>query len=157
MNLHLVKVDAADAEEMLRMQRRCFAKHFQRYRDVKSPYKQSAEQMRLRIQYEHGYYYAVVWNKRRVGGLFLIEREPGWFHVGILYILPMYQGKGVGQAVLGIAEKLHRNVRKWTLDCPEDLPLNRRCYEKSGYRLTGETEVVNDHLTLVYYQKERPV
>ncbi|MFT9077434.1 GNAT family N-acetyltransferase [Ethanoligenens sp.] len=157
MNLHLVKVGAADAEEMLRMQRKCFAAHYQRYRDIKSPYKQSIEQMCLRIQYEHGFYYAIVWNKRRVGGLFLIKREHNWYHVGILYVLPMFQGKGLGQAVLAMAEQLHGNVQRWTLDCPKDLPLNRRCYEKSGYRLTGETEVVNGRLTLVYYQKERPV
>jgi GNAT superfamily N-acetyltransferase len=155
MDLQLIKATSADAEIMLRLQRKCFAKHFERYHDVSSsPYNETLGKMLFRINYEKGSYYKIVSNNILVGCIWVFEKEPEIFRVGIVYILPKYQSKGIGQKTLTMAENLHNVAKLWEIDCPEDLSINRRCYEKVGYKLTGEKEVINEKLTLVYYKKE---
>jgi len=61
-----------------------------------------------------------------------------------LYVLPAYQGRGVGSALHDLAlERLGasgvREARLWTL---EGNASGRRFYERRGWSLTGETRVV---------------
>jgi GNAT superfamily N-acetyltransferase len=65
-------------------------------------------------------------------------------YLGTLYVLPVYQGRGVGSALHDLAlERLgalgFREARLWTL---EGNASGRRFYEKRGWTLTGETRVV---------------
>ena len=140
---------------MLNMQKICFKKHFETYQDHSgSPYTEVLEKMVFRINYEKGSYYKIVSSNTLIGGIWVFEKEAKIYRVGIIYIIPEYQSKGVGQKALAMAENLHPDAAGWELDCPEDLIVNRRCYEKSGYKLTGEKEIINDKLTLVCYKKE---
>jgi len=139
---------------MLNIQKKCFKKHFERYQDVSgSPYKEILEKMFFKINHQKGSYYKIVSSDTLIGGIWVFEKEAKIFRVGIVYILPEYQCKGVGQKALSIAENMHRDANGWELDCPEDLSINRHCYEKAGYTLTGVKEIINDKLTLVYYKK----
>lgn len=61
-----------------------------------------------------------------------------------LYVLPTYQGAGVGSALHDLAvERLRaqgfREARLWTLEGNE---AGRRFYERRGWSLTDETRVV---------------
>ena len=155
MDFQLVRANADDAQDLLSMQRKCFKKHFERYQDFSgSPYKEELEKMLFKINHEQGNYYKIVSYKTCIGGIWILEKESKIFRVGIVYILPEYQGKGVGQKALAMAEKLHGDAKGWELDCPEDLAVNRRCYEKAGYTLTGEKEIINERLTLLSYKKD---
>jgi len=87
-------------------------------------------------------------------GVWVYEKAPKLYRIGIMYITPEFQCKGVGQKALAIAESLFPEAESWELDCPADLSLNRHCYEKVGYRLTEETKIINDELTLVFYKKD---
>jgi len=139
---------------MLDMQKKCFKKHYERYQDISgSPYNEILEKMLFRINYEKGSYYKIVSSNTPIGGIWVIEKEPKIFRVGIVYVLPEYQGKGIGQKALSMAENMHSDAKGWELDCPEDLTINRHCYEKAGYKLTGEKEKINENLTLVCYKK----
>jgi len=154
MDFQLVRATADDAQDLLNMQRKCFKNHFERYQDLSgSPYKELLEKMLFKINHEQGSYYKIVSSKVLIGAIWIFEKESKIFRVGILYILPEYQGKGVGQKALAMAENLHGDAKGWELECPEDLSVNRRCYEKAGYILTGEKEIINDRLTLLYYKK----
>ena len=42
----------------------------------------------------------------------------------------------------------------WELDTILQEPKNCHLYEKMGYRQTGRTEVINERLTLVFYEKK---
>jgi GNAT superfamily N-acetyltransferase len=154
MDVQLIRATANDAQNMLNMQKKCFKKHFEKYQDLSgSPYKEVLEKMLFRINYEKGSYYKIVSANTLIGGIWVFEKESKIFRVGIVYILPEYQSKGVGQKALAMAENLHRDAKGWELDYPEDLSINRRCYEKTGYTLTGEKEMINEKLTLVCYKK----
>lgn len=156
MDLHLIKATAVDAETMLELQKKCFAMHFERYHDVeKSPYNDTTDKILSRITRGKSNYYKMILGKLLVGCLWVVEKEPEIFRIGIVYVIPQYQNKGIGQQAFAMAESLHSNAICWELDCPEDLARNRHCYEKLGYKLTGEQEIVNDKLTLVYYRKQK--
>ncbi len=153
MEVRLVRAVESDAEELLLIQRECFRSEYEKYKDDGSPYRLSLERMRGKIAYAGGAYYRIVYQAATVGGIWVYEKEPGTYRMSILYVLPAYQGRGIGQKSLMMVEDLHQDVIHWELDCPDDLPINRHCYEKAGYRLTGKKEVINDRLTLVCYQK----
>jgi len=157
MELQLILAAAVDAQDMLTMQKVCFKKHFERYHDLESPYNDTLEKMLVRINFEKGCYLKIVYMNKLVGGVWVFEKDWKVFHIGIIYILPEYQSKGIGQKVLEMVENYHTDAKFWELDCPEDLSMNRRCYEKAGYKLTGENKIINENLSLVYYRKESSV
>lgn len=76
-----------------------------------------------------------------------------------IFIMPEFQGRGIAQKALRLCEEAHGSGN-WELDTILQEPKNCHLYEKMGYRRTGKTEVVNDRLTLVFYEKretgERP-
>ncbi len=150
----LVKAMETDAEDMLELQIECFSPHYARYQDESSPAKESLERMIFKINFKNGCYYKIMKDNRHIGGIFAGFKEQGLYRIEIIYISPQFQCKGIGQHALAMAEKLHPEAAVWELDCPSDLVINRRCYEKAGYILTGETKEVNDKLTLVFYRKK---
>lgn len=155
MNIQLIKATTSDAEAMQKMQIESFTPHFQHYKDVaKSPVNESLEKMLYRINYEKGSYFKIIVDNIHAGCVWVCIDEPKLYRIGIMYISPEFQCKGVGQKTLAIAESLFPEAESWELDCPADLPLNRHCYEKVGYRLTEETKIINDELTLVFYRKD---
>lgn len=59
---------------------------------------------------------------------------------------------GTQKAIL-LCEKMHGN-KCWELDTILQEAQNCHLYEKMGYRQTGKTEVINERLTLVFYEKK---
>ena len=155
MNILLIKAATSDAESMHQMQIESFTPHFQRYKDVAtSPVNESLEKMQYRINYEKGCYYKIMADNHHAGCVWVYEKARNLYRIGIIYIAPEFQGKGVGQKALAISESLFPEAESLELDCPADLTLNRNCYEKVGYKFTGETKFINDKLTLVFYRKD---
>ena len=48
---------------------------------------------------------------------------------------------------------MHPEVKTWKLDTIKQEPRNCHLYEKCGFVRTGQEEVVNERLTLVFYEK----
>lgn len=69
-----------------------------------------------------------------------------------VFVLPEFQGKGIAQEAIRLCEKIHGNENR-ELDTILQEPKNCHLYEKLGYRQTGKTEVINERLTLVFYEK----
>jgi GNAT superfamily N-acetyltransferase len=154
MNISLKKATASDAEDMLGMQKECFKTHFERYQDVEtSPVNEPIEKMLFKINYENGAYFKIMVDDIHAGCVRVYEKSPKLYRIGIIYVLPEFQNKRIGQKALMLAESMYPVAEAWELDCPSDLPINRKCYETAGYKLTGEIEIINDKLTLVYYRK----
>ena len=154
MKIELINATASDAKAMLEIQKECFKLHFERYQDVEtSPVNESIEKMMFKINYDSGGYFKIMVDNIHAGCVRVYEKSPKLYRIGIIYILPEFQNKGIGQKALALVESMFPEAEAWELDCPDDLAINRKCYEKAGYRLTGETEIINDKLTLVYYRK----
>ena len=153
MNVKLIRADLADSEKLLEIQKICFAPHLERYQDFDTnPAMASIEKVQWRIQNENfnKIYYYDIW----VGSINIIKLdEIGAYKLHTINILPEYQGKGIGQTAIKMAEDIFSDAESWMLETLEDMPDNRHVYEKLGYRFTGKTEKINDKLTIVFYKK----
>ena len=66
--------------------------------------------------------------------------------------MPEFQGKGIAQKAIRLCEEMHGN-ENWKLDTILQESKNCHLYEKMGYRQTGKTKVINERLTLTFYEK----
>ena len=154
MNVILVKADIEDSEKLLEIQKICFAPHLERYQDFDTnPALASLEKVKWRIQNEN--FYKILYGDIWVGSINIIKLdEVGNYKLHIINILPEYQRKGIGQTAIKKAEDIFSDAKTWFLETIEDMPDNRHVYEKVGYKFTGKTEIINDKLTLVFYEKK---
>ena len=67
--------------------------------------------------------------------------------------MPEFQGEGIAQKAIRLCEEIHGN-ENWELDTILQEPRNCHLYEKMGYRQTDKTEVINEKLTLIIYEKK---
>ena len=70
-----------------------------------------------------------------------------------LFILPRYRNLGIAQEAITAVENIH-GKNNWELDTILQEAGNCYLYEKMGYQSTGKTEVINDKLTLTFYEKK---
>lgn len=157
MNISLLKAEPVDAERLLEIQKICFSPHLERYQDYEtSPAMASLERIKWQIENEN--FFKILLNHIWVGSIGIKEMDGiGHYYLHILNILPEYQGKGVGQAAIRLAEERFPNAKSWCLETLEDMPGNRHVYEKAGYIFTGKTERISEKLTLVHYHKGEAV
>ena len=85
-------------------------------------------------------YYKIIYNNSIVGVILLSYTGREHARVDRLYILPEYQGSGLGSKVLKSIEELFPEVNEWSLDTIQQSPRNHYFYEKNGYKLVGEDE-----------------
>ena len=83
----------------------------------------------------------------------MIKPQTAKFIISLLAVLPQYQGQGIAQQALSVIENLHKDVDRWFLDTILQEPGNCHLYEKLGYRRSGKIEIINDKMTLVFYEK----
>ena len=85
---------------------------------------------------------------------FVIKLENGVYEVGCLYVLPEYQGKGIGTRAI---QFLMTNLEDWkilTLVTPLDKKQNVKFYtEKCGFRI--ESTERDGNVELVRFVAER--
>ena len=70
-----------------------------------------------------------------------------------IFIMPKHRNKGYAQQAILEAERLHGSAH-WQLDTNLQECGNCYLYEKLGYHQTGKTEVINDRMTIVFYEKD---
>lgn len=69
-----------------------------------------------------------------------------------LFVLPDFQDHGVARR--RFAKRRRATAREgWSLGTILQEPKNCHLYEKLGYRRTGASKVINDRMTLVFYEK----
>ena len=153
MKIKLIKATVDDAQNLLAMQKICFMPHLQRYRDYESsPATATIDTILWIIENEN--YYKIMYDNKCVGAINVRkDNDLGEYKLRTINILPEYQGKGVGQVAIPLAEQLFPDATKWYLETLADMPENRHLYEKMGYVFTGKTEMINERLTLVFYEK----
>lgn len=153
MRVRLVPATAEDAPRLLEIQKACFAPHLARYGDVESS-PATASLAHILGLIGNDFFYKILageaWvgsiNIRRLGG-------DGRYKLHMINILPEHQGRGIGQAAIALAERKFPDARRWYLETLADMAGNRHVYEKLGYAFTGQTEKINEKLTLVFYEK----
>nr|MBR4279516.1 GNAT family N-acetyltransferase [Clostridia bacterium] len=154
MNVELVRAHMTDAEVLWRMQRTAFATLLERYQDFDlSPGNEPLEKVQWRLSLPATYFYFIRVDGENAGAIRVIDHHDGSAKkISPLFIMPEHQGKGIAQTAIRAAEAIHGS-ENWQLDTILQEKGNCHLYEKMGYRQTGETKVINDRMTLVFYKK----
>ena len=155
MNIELKKASISDAELLHQMQIKAFIPLLQKYEDYDtSPGNESVERILQRFRQPFTDYYFVLLDKVEVGGIRIMRLDDGLrCKISPLFILPEYQGLGIAQETLRLVEEIYSPSKGWELDTILQEQGNCYLYEKLGYKRTGETKVINDKMTLVFYKK----
>lgn len=154
--MELIRAELKDAEKILAMQRAAFWELYQRYQDTQTnPAMETLDRMQGRFKYPFLYYYLIRENGQDIGAVRIYdEKEEGKDKVlSSIFILPSYRNQGFAQKAIRQVEKIHGTAH-WKLDTIGEEKGNCYLYEKMGYRRTGETEKINDKMTLVFFRKE---
>lgn len=152
----LLRADIDDAKELHAMQIKAFRELLEKYQDFDtSPANESVEKVEARLQQDFTYYYFICIGRQKAGAVRVIDKKENGINKRIspIFILPEFQGKGIAQKAIRLCEEIHGN-ENWELDTILQEPKNCHLYEKMGYRQTGKTEVINERLTLTFYEKK---
>lgn len=157
MRISLCRSEVRDAAAIHEMQTKAFMPLLEKYQDYEtSPANESLERIVSRINQSFTEYYIIKSYDIPVGGIRIVRKDNKTYRVSPVFILPEHQGKGIAQKVFEIIEQIYNDARKWELDTILQEQGNCYLYEKLGYKRTEKTEVINDKMTIVYYEKYIP-
>ena len=155
MDIQLIKATVKDAEQIWTMQTESFAELLDRYQDFEtSPACEPIDKVICRLEQSNTYYYFIKADEKIAGAIRVVDNSDGsWKRISPLFILPEFRNQGIAQKAIEKAEAIHGNTG-WSLDTILQEKGNCHLYEKMGYRQTGETKIINEKMTLVFYRKE---
>ncbi|MBQ6251131.1 GNAT family N-acetyltransferase [Ruminococcus sp.] len=147
-------IDKKECEQLWRMQVDAFSDLLEKYRDYDiSPANEPMSRVMERLEQPFTYYYFIMDGDTAVGAIRVVDMKDGSpKRISPIFIMKEHRGKGFAKAAIRAAEKLH-GADNWSLDTILQEEGNCRLYEEMGYRRTGDTQVVNERMTLVFYEK----
>ncbi len=157
MEVKLVRADINDAEEIHAMQVVAFQELLEKYQDYDtSPASEGVDKVEWRLRQDVTYFYFICAENKKVGAVRVIDsKEHGKNkRISPIFIMPEFRGRGIAQEAMRLCEDMHGS-ENWELDTILQEPGNCHLYEKMGYRQTGRTEVINERMTLVFYEKAK--
>ena len=145
-----------NAKELHAMQVEAFKELLEKYQDFDtSPANENMEKVEARLKQDFTFYYFICIGQQKAGAIRIVDQKENGKNKRIspLFILPEFQGKGIAQKAIRLCEEMHGN-ENWELETILQEPKNCHLYEKMGYCQTGKTEVINERLTLTFYEKK---
>ncbi|MBR3459723.1 MAG: GNAT family N-acetyltransferase [Clostridia bacterium] len=156
MDIEVSRFGENDIDTVFAIQRAAYESLYEKYHDDgTNPYTESKETVFRKYTREGttGYLFAV--DGIAVGAVRInIDDTNKTGRVSALCVLPKYQNKGIAQKALLEIERLHPDVERWFLDTILEEAGNCHLYAKIGYKKTEKTEVINEKMTLVFYEKK---
>ena len=150
--MHLKVVLEEDLKKVLEMQKIGFAEWDSKYHDyivTKEPF----EKLLARFKRPGVFYYFIVKNKEPIGVICVrIDEATGIKRISPIWIMPEYINQGYGQKAIKLLEEIY-GTSDWVLRTAIDEERNIHFYQKLGYKLTDDIEVMNKYLTLVLLTK----
>ena len=154
MEVSLVKTDLSHAPIIHEMQIKAFKSLLVIYQDYEtSPGSETVERIISRMNQSFTAYYIIHYSDIPVGAIRIVTKDNHIYRVSPIFIVPEYQGRGIAQKVFEIIEMMHSDAKVWELDTIMQERGNCYLYEKVGYKRTGKEQVINDKMTIVYYEK----
>lgn len=152
MNITLQRIGIEEAWDILIMQRQAYKYSYRKYNEI-SPIKETLEDIKNKFRQKSTYYYYIKLDDTIVGVIRVIDNKDGKVKsIDPIFILYKYRNNGIAQNAVHLIEQIHGQYN-WKLNTVLQEKSNCYLFEKLGYRKTGETKVINDSTTLVYYIK----
>jgi N-acetylglutamate synthase-like GNAT family acetyltransferase len=154
MDISLIKSGLDEASIIHEMQIKAFKPLLDKYQDFEtSPANESVERIINRMNQAFTDYYIIKSSDITVGAVRIVRKENKAYRVSPVFILPDYQGRGIAQTVFTMIEDIYNDARVWELDTIMQEQGHCYLYEKLGYKKTVKTEVINEKMTLIFYEK----
>lgn len=154
MNITLKKAIQSDAKAIFDIQKKAFLPLLETYKDYDTnPANEKINRVISRIHHPNGGFYKIMYDNLLVGAICIYAVEETQFWISPMFILPHYQGKGIAQKVIRLAEEMFPEATSWELKTLLEEKRNCYLYEKMGYIRIGERRNLNEKATLVHYQK----
>lgn len=156
--VELVLATEKDAELLHQMKYEAFLPLYEKYHDDEtSPVKEQMEKVIRCIQMENSDYYLIKFQKEFVGGVRVVERQVGIFHISPIFILPQFQNQGIGYLAIKMLVTTYPQAITWRLDTILEEKGNCILYEKCGFIKTGKKNKITENMTLIDYEKSNVV
>ena len=155
MKIDLIRASLKDTKEIWEMQVKSFGELLDKYQDFETnPASELISNIEIRLKQNFTFFYFICIDNKKVGAIRIIDHkeENKNKRISPIFILPKYRNKGIAQSVIKICEEIHGN-NNWELSTILQEKGNCYLYEKLGYHSTGKTQVINDRLTLIFYEK----
>ncbi len=158
------KTVAEDARILSDIQKQAFYPLYEIYHDSANPCLRGVEDVSNRLDSPYFRYFTILEDGVIVGGIlykcagrgiFFEQLKKGECYLQRVYIRPDRQCKKIAQRAILLCEKELADAVYFTVDFPEDLVKNRKCYEAAGFRDTGKRQEVEPGLTLACFEKHR--
>ena len=155
MSIKLKRISMEECETLWKMQVDAFAELLEKYQDYDiSPANEPMSRVEERLRQPFTYYYFIMDGETAVGAIRVVDMKDGSRkRISPVFIIKKHRGKGYAQAAMKAAEELH-GADNWALDTILQEKGNCYLYEKMGYHQTGETEIINEKMIIVNYEKE---
>ena len=152
--MELKRATLKDTEAIWKLQVEAFTDLLTKYQDYDtSPANESIEKTEMRLSQSFTYFYYIIVDENIVGAIRIVDKKDGRRKkISPLFIMPEYRGRGYAQQAIAETEQIH-GQDNWELGTILEEKGNCHLYEKMGYHKTGQTEVINDKMTIVFYEK----
>lgn len=153
--VELILATVDDAELIHRMKREAFLPLYEKYHDDETtPVNETIESIIGKLNNPDSQYYLIRWRGENAGAVRIARRlKKDVLFISPLFILPEYQNRGIGQAVIRQVIDLYPDVVTWRLDTIKQEEGNCHLYEKCGFVRVGDEHIINESMTLVDYEK----
>lgn len=134
-NVELEKAKVKDAHELLAMQKESFKSYIDKYGKFDTnPYYMTLHRIEFNIKYRFGDYQKIIYNGKLVGAIFAfaLDESNAW-KIAQLYVLPEYEGIGIGSLAIEEFFKLHNDVKEWYADTINEEKQNLDFYKSHGF------------------------
>lgn len=155
MGIQLIRISAQDAEKLWKMQVAAFHDLYAKYQDAEtSPATETLEKTIIRLEQPCTFYYYIIVEDSIVGAVRVVDTKESnkCKRISPIFIMKEFRGRGYAQQAIQLAEEIHGHFG-WGLHTIIQEKGLCHLYEKMGYKQTGETKVVNESMTLVFYRK----
>lgn len=175
--VELILATVDDAELIHEMKYKAFMPLYEKYHDDETtPVNEKIDNVIYKLTHSNSQYYLIRFKGENAGAIRIArklnqktdsessmnggDREDGGpeyiqdvLYISPLFILPEYQNRGIGQTAIRKVFELYPDAVAWRLDTIKQETGNCHLYEKCGFVRTGGEHAVNEHMTLVDYEK----
>ena len=148
-----------DAKLLHELQVEAFMALYEKYHDDDmSPAKEPLEKVRGKIEEPDSEFYIIQFEGNAIGGIRVRHYQNGvkvenvnW--ISPIFVISEFQNRGIAQRAIQKVFELYPETLTWKLDTIKQETGNCHLYEKCGFVRSGTEEVINEHMTLVEYEK----
>ncbi len=143
-----------DAEVIHNLKREAFMPLYEKYHDDETnPAMEHLEETKRVLRQEYNQYWIIKYREENIGAIRICSEERGIYTVGPLFVVPEFQGKGIGTKAMELLFEIYEDAHLWKLELIVQEKAQRHLYGKLGFERAGYEFPINELMTVRGYEK----